>query len=99
MIKAGDSIQQYNYILARQLNKRRLERSQILDVRKESEWKAGVLDNSQLISLSELEKCIQELPKDKTIYICRKLGGRSLISYSILASKKYMTSEEVLTLQ
>lgn len=55
----------------------------ILDVRTPHEWSEGIIENAQLIDLSEgpkfIEK-IQELDKDKDYYIYCRSGGRSMVA-------------------
>lgn len=61
----------------------------LVDVREESEWKAGHIEGAQLLPLSELEEADartlgQRLPKNKIIYIHCLSGVRSLSAAEIL---------------
>jgi len=49
----------------------------ILDVREQDEWDDGHIINAKHIPLSELRKRMNEIPKDKPIYIHCRSGQRS----------------------
>ncbi|QZA32426.1 MBL fold metallo-hydrolase [Hydrogenibacillus sp. N12] len=61
----------------------------ILDVRSESERKAGALEGSTHIMLGDLPDRLAEVPKDRPILVHCELGGRSAIAASILRANGY----------
>jgi len=63
----------------------------ILDVRTESEYDAGHLENAVLIPLAELESRIDEILqyKDTEIIVYCKVGGRSAQASTILDSNNF----------
>jgi glyoxylase-like metal-dependent hydrolase (beta-lactamase superfamily II)/rhodanese-related sulfurtransferase len=61
----------------------------VLDVRKPGEWDSGVIENAQLITLSDVEASIQKIDKEKTCYIHCAGGYRSMIAASILKTKGF----------
>jgi rhodanese-related sulfurtransferase len=56
----------------------------ILDVRESSEAEAGSLPNTVNIPLTDLEKRVAELPKDKKIIIHCATGARAEMAYNVL---------------
>lgn len=65
------------------------DKALLVDVREESEWKAGHIAGAQLLPLSELEEADAEslkkrLPKNKIIYVHCRSGVRSLAAAEIL---------------
>jgi rhodanese-related sulfurtransferase len=56
----------------------------ILDVREPSEWYPAHIPGSKLIPLGELEKRVNELPRDKHIVVVCRSGGRSAKGRDIL---------------
>ncbi|AXI10166.1 MBL fold metallo-hydrolase [Oceanobacillus zhaokaii] len=58
----------------------------ILDVRNQSEWNDGHIEQAQHIMLGKLPKRISELNQDKKIIVHCKTGFRSAIAVSILQS-------------
>lgn len=66
----------------------------LLDVREQSEWDEGHLQNAQLLPLSILKKddskqLTKELPKDKVIYCHCRAGRRALQAAEILQKLGY----------
>jgi putative heme-binding domain-containing protein len=67
----------------------------LIDVREQSEWDAGHLAAARLVPLSSLNdpavsaKLIAGLPKDKTIYVHCKSGGRVLICAQLLKDRGF----------
>jgi rhodanese-related sulfurtransferase len=67
----------------------------IVDVREESEWKAGHLDAATHLPLSEIRKNLdveavkKKLPKNKIVYTHCKVGARALTSALILEKLGY----------
>jgi rhodanese-related sulfurtransferase len=67
----------------------------IVDVREESEWKAGhlagaiLLPQSKLNVESELAELVKKLPKDKVIYTHCRAGGRALRCGEILKKQGF----------
>lgn len=59
----------------------------VLDVRGESEWKAGHLPGVTNIPLGYLVERINELPAGKPVVLHCQGGGRSLIAASLLAAR------------
>ncbi|MEB3102554.1 MBL fold metallo-hydrolase [Ferviditalea candida] len=56
----------------------------VIDVRNDSEWNEGHLPNAQHIMLGYLEDRLETVPKDKTIVMQCKGGGRSAIASSVM---------------
>lgn len=71
------------------------EKAVIVDVREESEWKAGHLEDATLLPLSQLRKNLdagavrRKLPKGKIVYTHCKVGARALTSALILEKLGY----------
>lgn len=72
----------------------------LIDVREQSEWDAGHLQEALLVPLSDLriaaksdperlKRLTQQLPKDKPIYAHCRSGGRCLIAADILINLGY----------
>jgi len=71
----------------------------LLDVREQSEWDRGHLQDAQLLSLSELkraasdtavkEKLAKDLPKDRIIYCDCQRGVRALMAGTLLERLGY----------
>jgi phage shock protein E len=67
----------------------------IVDVREESEWKAGHLNAATHLPLSEIRKNLdveavkKKLPKNKIVYTHCKVGARALTSALILERLGY----------
>jgi len=86
-INGSQSIQEYNSITAADLAKKMGEKLNILDVRDKSSWDTGVLNGAQLIGIQSLNSKIDEIPKDKPVFVHCTGGGRSLTAYTALKSK------------
>lgn len=56
----------------------------IVDVRTEHEHKAKKIKGSILIPLNELERRIDEIPRDKPVLVYCRTGGRSMTASRIL---------------
>jgi rhodanese-related sulfurtransferase len=71
------------------------QKAVIVDVREESEWKAGHLagaihlPSSKLNLESELAELVKKLPKDKVIYTHCKAGGRALRCGEVLKKQGF----------
>ncbi len=61
----------------------------ILDVREEVELATGKLENSINIPLGELRGRLNELPKDKKIYVTCQVGLRGYVACRILKARGY----------
>ena len=86
-IKAGNPVQEHRSISARDFVAKLGDKPRVLDVRNQDEWDKGVLEGAQLINFIDLPTRGDEVLKEQPVYIHCKLGGRSLVAYSILASK------------
>ena len=64
----------------------------ILDVREEYEVANGSIANTVNIPLGQLRKRLNEIPKDKKIYVCCQVGLRGYIACTILNQYGYNTS-------
>lgn len=60
------------------------EEIEIVDVRRDSEWNEGHIENSRHIYLGHVEKKTDELPRNKPIAVICKTGNRSSLAVSIL---------------
>ena len=56
----------------------------ILDVRRQDEYDAGHVEGVVLIPVQELADRLDELPKDKPLYVICRSGNRSMIASEIL---------------
>lgn len=65
------------------------EQLNILDVRKDGEYKSMHLENAQHFALDFINENMNELSKDKTYYIHCASGYRSVIAASILKARGY----------
>jgi rhodanese-related sulfurtransferase len=61
----------------------------ILDVREPQEYRAGHVEGAVLIPLGDLPKRCAEVPKDKQVVVCCKMGGRSSQAVEFLRKKGY----------
>ena len=79
-----------------QARDKREQRAFILDVRQPEEWNQAHIPGATLIPLGQLEKRMDELPKDKEIVIICRSGGRSAMARDILIDRgfKRVTSVE-----
>lgn len=65
------------------------DKNVILDVREKFELVAGHFENDINIPLSELRKRVNELPKDKEIWVYCAIGLRGYIAYRFLTQEGY----------
>jgi len=65
------------------------DNSFILDVRTIKEFEVGTIDNALNISDLELRERLDEIPKDKNIYVFCEVGYRSYIAERMLLQKGY----------
>jgi rhodanese-related sulfurtransferase len=56
----------------------------LLDVREPAEWRAGHAPGARHIPLGELEGRLGELPRDQTVVVVCRSGGRSARATSVL---------------
>ncbi len=61
----------------------------VVDVRTPGEWEEGHCEASQLLPLNELPARFEELPKDKTLLMVCRSGGRSEQATLFLKSMGY----------
>ncbi|HSH65262.1 MAG TPA: MBL fold metallo-hydrolase, partial [Bacteroidia bacterium] len=61
-----------------------VQQKNIIDVRNPSEWRNGVIENAQLIPLTDLEKHFSLLDKQKQYYIYCAGGYRSMMASSLM---------------
>lgn len=59
----------------------------ILDVREEFELATGSLPNSMHIPLGQLRERLDEVPRDKKIYVLCQVGLRGYVGYRILSQR------------
>ncbi|MCC3869583.1 CoA-disulfide reductase [Terrisporobacter mayombei] len=64
----------------------------ILDVREEYEVSNGSIKNAMNIPLGQLRDRLNEIPKDRKIYVCCQVGLRGYIACTILNQYGYNTS-------
>jgi len=67
-----------------------------IDVRTPEEYAEGHVENAKLIPVQELEERINEVPKDKQVYVYCRSGKRSAQAATILAKAGYTNIENVL---
>jgi len=65
------------------------ERSVLLDVRTKMEYDIGTIEGAVNIPLDELRDRLDEIPKDKDVYIFCQAGLRGYLAYRILFQKGY----------
>ena len=63
----------------------------ILDVREPFEISLGTIENSVNIPLGQIRKRINEIPKDKTIYVYCQVGQRGYVACRMLSQLGYKT--------
>ena len=73
-----------NIIQWHEIDKLDKDNSIIIDVREEFELVTGGFDNSMLIPLGQLRNRINEIPKDKNIYVTCQVGLRGYVASRIL---------------
>ena len=57
----------------------------LLDVREDSEWRAGHAPGARHIPLGDLDRGIDALPRDREVVVVCRSGGRSARATAILA--------------
>ena len=67
----------------------------LLDVRAPGEWKAGHVDGSVNVPLSQLQRRLEEIPRDRRIAVICAGGYRSSIAVSILKKNGLKQVEEL----
>lgn len=68
----------------------------ILDVREAAEYAFGHIENAKSIPLGELETRLEELNKDKEIYVICRTGNRSDLAANLLMNNGYTKVYNVL---
>ena len=87
---AGKDIETLESISAEDFAKKaKNEALNILDVRKEGEYKSSNLEDAQHFSLDLINENMSEVTKDKTYYVHCAGGYRSVIAASILKARGY----------
>lgn len=61
----------------------------LLDVRTPDEYRQAHLKGALLIPLGELQRRVQEIPRDRPVLVYCAVGARSLSAAGFLASKGY----------
>jgi rhodanese-related sulfurtransferase len=82
----GKSVDALPSVTAEQFANAVSQQASVLDVRKLSEAENGHIKNATVLPLSELQKNLDTLPKDETLYVHCAGGYRSVIASSILKS-------------
>jgi hydroxyacylglutathione hydrolase len=67
----------------------RLDEYYVLDVRRNSEWMAGHIQQAHHIMLGHLKDRMNEIPSEKPILINCKSGARSAIAVSLLKANRF----------
>jgi len=67
----------------------------LLDVRTSEEYAAGHIKGAKLIPVQALAERLQEVPKDKQVYVYCKSGGRSSRASKLLASNGFTNIENI----
>jgi CoA-disulfide reductase len=66
-----------------------IEKSLLIDVRTQMEFDLGTIEGAVNIPVDELRNRLNEIPKDKDIFIFCQVGLRGYIAYKILIQKGY----------
>jgi len=69
---------------------------EFIDVRTAEEFAAGHIKGAKLIPFDELAKHLNEIPKNKQVYLYCRTGQRSSHAASLLAKQGYTNIENVL---
>jgi hydroxyacylglutathione hydrolase len=72
-----------------------IQEKNIIDVRNTSEWRNGVIENAQLISLSDLEKQLPTLDKQQQYYVHCAGGYRSMMAASLMKKNGFVNVTNV----
>ncbi len=73
----------------RQLRDTSIENNYLLDVRTPEEFETGSLPDAVNIPLDELRDRIDEIPKDRPVYLFCAVGQRGYLAYRILSQRGY----------
>ncbi|MEQ8909498.1 MAG: MBL fold metallo-hydrolase [Vicingaceae bacterium] len=87
--KAEKEYDSMSSVSAKDFAKQYEENSQVVDVRKLTEYQAEHLENAQNIPLGNLNEQLSEVPKEDTFYVHCAGGYRSVIAGSILKSRGF----------
>ncbi|GAV20737.1 phage shock protein E [Mariprofundus micogutta] len=68
---------------------------QFIDVRTAEEFAAGHIEGARLIPVQELAERLNEVPKDKQVYVYCRSGKRSAQASSLLAKAGFSNIENV----
>jgi len=71
------------------LDKIKSDNSYLIDVRTAREFQVGTIDGAVNISDLEIRKRLDEIPKDKNIYLFCEVGFRAYVSSRLLSQKGY----------
>jgi rhodanese-related sulfurtransferase len=71
-------------VSVQQAAQKRAQGAFILDVREKEEWNQGHIPNATLIPLGELEKRLNEVPKDREVVVVCRSGNRSATGRDVL---------------
>lgn len=94
--KSGKDIETLESIHANELaEKLSREALNVLDVRREGEYKSSHLEVAQLFPLEYINGNMNQLSKDKTYYIHCEGGYRSVIAISILKARGYQNLVDI----
>jgi glyoxylase-like metal-dependent hydrolase (beta-lactamase superfamily II)/rhodanese-related sulfurtransferase len=95
--KSGKEIDTIHRISAIELSKnlKKEKNSLIIDVRRESEYQNGHLQNAQLVPLDFINENLEQFPKNKHFYLHCAGGYRSMIAASILKSRGWENFTEI----
>jgi hydroxyacylglutathione hydrolase len=74
---------------SRDLDINNLKNICLFDVREKGEWVKGVIEGSNLLSLSQLENNLDKIPKDKELHFMCQSGMRSVIAISMLKRHQF----------
>ncbi|UOQ45185.1 MBL fold metallo-hydrolase [Halobacillus salinarum] len=90
-LKEAEELETYDSITAKELKEKYKDHEDyvIVDVRNESEWKEGHINNAQHIMLGTLEDRTEEIPDGATPIVHCQSGMRSAIAASLLQAKGY----------
>jgi hydroxyacylglutathione hydrolase len=87
---AGNPLAAVQQITVQELrNKEPKDNPQVIDVRREAEWKAGHIEGSELCPLDKFAQQIPWLPDDVPTMVHCKSGYRSMIACSLLQKAGY----------
>lgn len=76
-------------ITIEELEKRRVDTTYILDIRSKEEFDKGTMGNAVHILQKEVAKCLDQIPKDKDIYVLCHTGQKSMDIVELLEDKGF----------